>query len=299
MAGTIFTHHEGFLRVRFRPADHGDFLIDLHVSADAVSKTAVDEGWNKGDVSTHLGDDLQVTMATSPTESRFFGDMVRWLEAIITGVQECAFRWDNEGPEGRLHWRNHWDGRGILHLTWDGGREQPAAIDRRFLLDRAQVVRAFYDALHEMTASATYDRLAHEPVTVGECLDLIMDTADRDRFAGFLAAMDRERATRLLDALLAHAYDAQLGNPRVTPLVRMVEEIEGTAAHAAVLSAATTSQWLSDGWDDLPETQRLAEIESLSGSQAWYAVGERLTELRSEALEAWLGQDVSGMSMRT
>ena len=299
MAGTIFTYHEGYLRVRFRPADHGDFLIYLHISADAVSDTAVDDGWNKCGVSTHLGDDLQVTMATSPTESRFFGDMVRWLEAMITGVQECAFRWDNEGPEGRLHWRNHWDGRGILHLTWDGSREQPAAIDRRFLLDRAQVVRAFYDALHEMTASATYDRLAHEPVTVGECLDLIMDTADRNRFAGFLAAMDRERATRLLDALLAHAYDAQLGNPRVTPLVRMVEEIEGTAAHAAVLSAATTSQWLSDGWNDLPEARRLAEIESLSGSQAWYAVGERLTELRSAALESWLDRDVSGTSVRT
>ena len=293
MAGTIFAYHEGYLRVRFRPADHGDFLIDLHISADAVSNTAVDDGWNKGRVSTHLGNDLQVTMATSPTECRFFGDMVRWLEAMITGVQECAFRWENEGPEGRLHWRNHWDGRGILHLTWDGGREQAAAIDRRFLLDRTQVVGAFYDALHEMTASATYDRLAHEPVAVGECLDLIMDTGDRDRFAGFLAAKDRDRATRLLDALLAHAYDAQLGNPRVMPLGRMAEEIEGTGVHAALLSAATSSQWLSDGWDDLPEAERLAEIESLCGAQAWYAVGERLTGLRSEPIEAWLGREAT------
>lgn len=288
MAGTIFTYHEGYLRVRFRPTHYGDFLIDLQVSADGVSETVVDDAWDKREVSTRLNDDLQVTMGTSPTVSHFFGDMVRWLEAMIVGVQECAFRWEDEGPEGRLQWVNRWDGRGILHLTWDGSREQPTPVDRRFLLVREQVVRAFYEALRAMTASAAYDRLDHEPVTVGECLDMILGAVDRERFASVLAAMDMKKATLLVDALLAHAYDSQLGHPRVTSLGRMLEQAESAAPQEDALDGASASRWVSDAWDQLPAEGRMAEIGSLYGYQPWVAVGERLTELRSDRIEAWL-----------
>ena len=299
MAGTIFTYHEGYLRVGFRPDHYGDFLIDIKVSADAVSETAVDDNCQKGGVSTHLGDDLQVVMATSPTVSRFFGDMIRWLEAMIIGVQECAFEWDNEGPEGRLHWHNHWDGRGLLHLTWDGSRERPIAVDRRFLLVREEVVRAFYEALRSMTASAAYARLEHEPVTVGECLDMILDASDRQRFSGILAAMDRDTATRLVDALLAHAHEGRLGPPRILPLGGMIERMkELTPPHDPDPSTTTGSHWLSDDWDGMPAEDRLAEIESLYAYQAWYAPGERLAELRSEAIEQWLAREVAAAAMR-
>ncbi len=294
MAGTMFTYHEGYLRVRFRPTHYGDFLIDLQVSADGVSETAVDDDGDKGEVSTQLSDSLQVTMGTSPTLSRFFGDMVRWLEAMIVGVQECAFRWENEGPEGRLQWVNQWDGRGILHLTWDGSREQPTQIDRRFLLVREQVVRAFYEALRAMTASAEYDRLDHEPVTIGECLGMILDAVDHERFARVLAAMDRSKATLLVDALLAHAYDNQLGHPRITSLGRMMEQSEIAARAEDALDGASASRWLSDAWDQLPAEGRMAEIGSFFGYQAWFAVGERLTDLRSDRIETWLTNRVRG-----
>ena len=73
---------------------------------------------------------------------------------------------------------------------------------------------------------------------------------------------------------------------------------ELTPPNAPDPPAATASHWLSDDWDGMPAEERLAEIESLYAYQAWYVPGERLTELRSEAIERWLAREAAAAAMR-
>ena len=290
MNGTLFTYTEGYLRVEFRPLSYGDYEIDLHFNADGVVRTPCDDDFVMGQPKIQFASDLHVVAETSSTTSSFFKDMLAWLEAILCDVQECAFTWEAEGPEGSLRWFNHFDNRGRLHLTWGGTRKRPGTVDRSFLLGREQTVRAFYEALRSLASSKTYDRLEHEPVTIAECVECILDEEDQLAFPAALATRDRKEADALIDALLNHAFDKHLGFPRRAPLSHFLASA-GNILCCEPKDRTAVVERIEPDWDTWsPERRHRHVLNSIYASDAWFSCGERLIDLRSQRIEDWLAR---------
>jgi hypothetical protein len=93
MAGTFFEYFDGYLRVVYSCAGSGDIFIDFSLFGDAVAATPCDDKFEKGEPELHNQKDVAVRTWTSSAVSCFFADLVRWLEAVVCGVRECAFGW--------------------------------------------------------------------------------------------------------------------------------------------------------------------------------------------------------------
>lgn len=76
-----------------------------------------------------------------------FRDMIAWLEAIVIGVQECAWEIDGEGSWHRLSMRGD-----TLTVTGSGVAEEGEQVGG----SRRQFVEAFYRGFREFVASPDY-----------------------------------------------------------------------------------------------------------------------------------------------
>ena len=96
-----------------------------------------------GDQSAHLG----ITNCWDP-----FPSMLRWLEAITTGVQCCFFDIDEEGTDKQLTLKQYCDDSWFSIVnTYD---EEEIFI--RAVVDPVQLVQAFYLGLVEYAHSPQY-----------------------------------------------------------------------------------------------------------------------------------------------
>jgi hypothetical protein len=293
MAGFLFDYTEGYLRVRFSPEAWGDFRVDFHFHGDGVVKTACDDQFIKGDSEYSLARDVHVSALTSDTTASFFSDMLAWLEAVTCGVCECAFVWEAEGPEGSLRWfRNH-DGRGRLFLTWDGLRGQEP-VSHKVLLNREQMVRAFYQAFLDLIGSPDYCPLMHEPITFGECIGYVLDEEDQARLASALALRGREDAYTLVSEILNFGYNQVVGSPQRTSLASLSELTAGRSVDPAHVDA-----WFNPEWDKWDSERRLACVEGLYSGGTWYSPGVKLSKMRSPLVEAWLEKPRAAGAMKS
>lgn len=291
MAGTAFSYVEGYIRVTFRPAVHGDIDIDLRIYADGVTQTQVGDQWDKVGVETSLSDDLHVIAATSPTTSAFFKSLLAWLEAVICGVYECSFIWEDEGPEGRLSWLNHHDNRGVLHLTWDGSRQDSTTVDRRVLLNRTQMVRAFYAGMRDMVTAPDYCRLDNEPVSIRDCVEHVLSAEDQAGLLDALATMARRDATTVLDGLLNFAYNKECGSNRQSTLAVFTNLVAHSDAEMKSVDESVIGCWFAPEWEQWSISDRRRHLEgTVYGFGAWFSPGEAVSTMRSERIEAWLSE---------
>lgn len=291
MAGTAFTYVEGYIRVAFRPAVRGDIDIDLRIYADGVTQTQIGDQWVKVGMETSLSDDLHVIAATSPTTSAFFKNLLAWLEAVLCGVYERSFIWEDEGPEGRLSWLNHHDNRGILHLTWDGRRQDPTPVDRRVMLNRTQMVRAFYEGMRDMVTAEDYCRLDNEPVSIRDCVEHVLGAEDQTALLDALAGMGRRDATFVLDGLLNFAYNREGGTIRQVSLSVFTNLLAHTDTEPKSVDESELGFWFAPEWEQWPPAERRRHLEdTVYGFGAWFSPGEVVSTMRSERIEAWLSE---------
>lgn len=286
MTRLIFDRIDGYLRVEFAHLRWDDITIAFHFHGDGIIQTPVDENLVKGAPEVLLAADLTVQTHTSPTTSAFFLSMVRWLDAVICGVQECAFCWDGEGPEGELRWRNQWDGSGQLQLRWDGSRNS-AAVDHRILLNRCQVVLAFYQSFRTFVESDRYDPLVYERLRAGEVFGLLLEGGDVGPLADAFVARNRLAAYRLLDVMFDRAHDRAAGPSRRLAVAEYVAQADALGDGPEDEERVTC--WLPPEWDSWTAEQRrkyVLEVVYQGGTLLGH--GERLRDLRSPMVEEWL-----------
>ena len=219
----------------------------------------------------------------------FFREMIAWLEAITVGVQECAFVWDGNGPDGEMRWRRDEEGPGHLEVKWSGGHQCPA-FDHEAKLSRRQLVEAMYRAFVDLIESEDYDPILYESMTDGEAFDLTVNEGS-SALAEEIARRDRSSAFQLIQAVSLRSRDYEKGPDRSEdlstfmrmanslPPVDLTDEIE--CDHIEFLMGKT--------WDDWPYQERLDYVHQVVfGFRSSGLSGDRLRELRSERIEAWL-----------
>lgn len=82
-----------------------------------------------------------------------FRSMIAWLEAIVIGVQECAWEIDGEGPWHRLSMRH-----GTLTVTGSGLPEEGETVNG----SKRQFVEAFYRGFRDFVSSPDYRAQPYE-----------------------------------------------------------------------------------------------------------------------------------------
>lgn len=285
MAGTFFEYFDGYVRVNFAMAGYGDIYIDFVLHGDTVAATPCDDDFNKGAPEIGVADDVTIRAWTSASMSYFFRDMICWLESIVCGVQECAYEWDGEGPTGALRWFNHFDGSGRLKLSWSGNHTSPES-GHEMLVNKAQLVRAFYESFRHFVESDRYDPLDYERLDGGEVFALVLEGSDLGALADHLAALSRDVAEKFIDAMLELAAERDAGCPRRASLAEFAER----AAHREI-DRSEEHRWVPAEWERWDSAQRRRNVvETIYKGGTCIGFGERARELRSPLVEKWLGE---------
>jgi len=162
----FFDYFDGYLRVAFSRGSYGDLNMDLVLHGDA---TAMFPCYGLGETGrTQISTPEDVSLRTWVCASACpFRQFIAWLEAVTCGVQECAFEWDAEGPEGELRWFDLGEA-GLLRVSW-GGKEP---FERKVRLSKAQMVRAFYESFRTFVESDHYDPQDYESPSVSNLREL-------------------------------------------------------------------------------------------------------------------------------
>lgn len=165
MTSLFFSYKVGRLEVRFEQGNFDRINIELRLFGDTTTVREANKA-EDGFVTVGLKTDEK---AFQKVECHFstvfspFSNFILWLEAVALGVQECAFEWEAEGPDGRMQWkRRDWD-TGHFTLEWSNLDPPP-----RIMLGRYQMVEAFYTAFRNMANSFTYS----DPVDAGSGVNL-------------------------------------------------------------------------------------------------------------------------------
>lgn len=187
-----------------------------------------------------------------------FPGLIAWLEAIASGVQECAFEWEAEGPDGRLEWD-----RPFLAVRWRQHGETRVLEVRS---EAPQLVAAFYAAFRGFVESEAYQPLRYEELRNGEQLALMIGNRFSEaELIGQLLEEDREAAEARLDAIWP-VGPSEL-NPGALP-------------------------WIDAGWrvrDTSRRRKYLQEVFDLRGGGRY---GTNLRTLRSAKIEQWLEREI-------
>lgn len=230
MSATVFKRHYGRIDVRFRQEKH-DWLCML-VRAGSAGRVS-----------------CGIASSCCP-----FPSLVAWLEALTTGVPECAFNWEAEGLDGRLAWQ-----RPELQLDWSHYRGTRSL---RLQADRKQVVAAFYTAFRRFVESPEYDPFRYESMRLG------------DEFAHYHpnGLLEGEIMGQLLTLSAADAEAALQELRPMRPLGPGFPEVS----------------YIKAGWDKWGVPRRRARLKEIFDWGSFAAFGSPLRRLRSPMIEAWL-----------
>ncbi len=284
MSGLVFEYLPGFVRIAFSQR-WDDIHLDLRFSGDVQITTPCDDQFKKGEPSIEQRDDAVLLCRMSSSMGCPLPDYIAWLEAIVCGVQECAFRWDAEGPEGRLHWSRRDRATGFVTASWDG---KQGPIEHRVMLETRQAVIAFYAGFRQFVESPSYEPMAYEDLPVAETIALVLDGASLDELADKLSASSRIDAIKLLDALLDFAY--RRSQDASATKRRMLADFVVLAGDVSV-AEADPMQWIPAEWDSwTPQQRRQDVVATVFPGRLHIAFGSKLRALRSSLVEDWLAR---------
>lgn len=284
--GTFFDYTPGGIDVRFRHASMADMIVlRIRMSEAFVTTTESDENWKLGEPVNHyqraVDESMMITSVFCP-----FPDYIRFLEAVALEVQECAFEWDAEGPEGRLEWsRRFIDDTGFLTIKWDGWfRGQNRTFSHRMMLNTRQMVRMLYTSFRRFVESGEYDPIRYEEMQVGEAFSFVLSGSSLADLAEVLVSLDAERAEFLLYGLRRVVGSRHFDGGRLTFPLQYYVDMSCTPVELGSINL-----WIDQAWNGWSREQRMADImdrvfkwEGISGD------GTNLRNLRSPLIEEWL-----------
>jgi hypothetical protein len=291
MAGMFYDYFDGYIRVTFRNGPWpGDIEILFYVSGDTVATTPCDDDFEKGEPQIAVAEDVVLSCWTSASMSWFFQHMVSWLEAVTCNVQECAFSWDGEGPEGELRWFGSPGNSGRLSLSWSGRHDSPS-FEQEVRLKKSRMVQTLYRSFREFVDSDSYDPISYEKLLYSEVFDLVLIDG-RETLVRELAARDGGDAYALIQTIMDFAYEYKRGFPRRSNLAEFIRMSTIYWDDRSIAPDDVDEQignLLGKEWNDWTVDQRIRFVEDelflFSGCGGF---GENLRELRSPLIESWL-----------
>lgn len=134
MAYTLFDYEPGRIEARFSHRTKYDYInLDIRMAGDITTTTECDDQGRKAKPVSYQKERADFTVYMSSVFCPF-KNLIWFLEAITLWVQECAFDWDAEGRDGRMHWRRRFiQETGFLTAEWDSS---DAEFSHRMMLDR-------------------------------------------------------------------------------------------------------------------------------------------------------------------
>lgn len=267
------------LQVVFHPVDRGMVPFDVVLHGDVMMRKSTADLCASSEPMASAPGDVTVQMRMSSALGGF-GSMVSWLEAVTCGVQDCAFSWDAEGPDGELRWQGPWED-GTLTMSWTAGEH-----DYGLYVNKAQMLRAFYESFRSFVESERYDPLAYEWLESGEVFALVLEGGDLEGLADRMVTLSRDMAEALVAVMLDLAADLDAGQPRRASLAGFMER----AAHGE-FDRREENRWFAAEWEhwDFAERRRCI-LEETFKRRPMIELGEKLRELRSPLVEKWLAE---------
>jgi hypothetical protein len=271
-----FSYTKGQLAVRFAHGACDDIDIHLRLGGQARDITEVDYDCEPVAPTVRIQEPsieykLHFTSVYCP-----FTAFVQFLEAITTGVEECAFSWEGEGPHGTMRWHGH--GSGSFTVHWHDSVDPFRATTT---LDRREVVAAFYRGFRSFVNSADYDPLRYERLDWGDLGELALQGESRSDVANAAANLTRNHAWNLLWLLHAAASSKKKTGVRTTNPLSFYLEL-------AYLTSGQHNE-LDLRWQEWGRRARQSNVEKfLQYSSHEGADGVNLRQLRSLRIEEWL-----------
>jgi hypothetical protein len=291
MAGVKYHYFDGYLKVDFQQSrGMGDIEIIFQIFGGVTVIMRGDENFHKGRPRVFEAQEVYLKCWTSESESRYFRDMVCWLEAVTCDVRECSFLWTGEGPDGELRWFNRRDDSGMLKLDWTGGyKSEPFTHEVR--LDKHQMVKSLYESFRHFVESDRYDPLEYERLCLGEVFDLVV-IEGRQAFAHEVALREQMDAHALLQTILQYAFRKEQRKSRQVSLTDFVQRSgaywEGHSSDDQSVIQTMTRD-LGQDWNCWSFERRQKQVEEeLFPSGFFHCSGENLRQLRSPLIESWL-----------
>lgn len=248
-----------------------------------------------------------------------FGEMVQWLEKIMTAQYLVDFHWGAEGPCGSMNWFPESADIGVLEINWS---RWPC----RYLVrtERRNLVASFYGSFRALVESEHYDPTAYESMTAARTLGYWITDFNADDLIDAIVSMDRRNVARVGYAV-GEIFDvsttpwrgrrplslaeflhqaSQLPYYTRTPLKKrgwssvpeqmsLASELERYRAMSFRELRKRFTHWVPPTWRDLDDSARRAwAMQSFfCGWHRHFGDGDDLLAIRSEKIEAWLREE--------
>ncbi len=287
MGGVFFDYTPGRIDARFRHASRsGMIVLRIRMSEAFVTTTQSDESWKLSESVNHYQRAVDESMFIWATFCPFL-DYIRFLEAVALQVQECAFEWDAEGPEGRFEWRRRFiDDTGFLTLNWDGWfRGGSRKFSHRMMLNTRQMVRMLYSAFRRFVESPEYQPMRYEKMKIEETFSKVIKDATLDDLVKVLVDCNSQRAESLVYAIRGAVSECVHDGSRTSyPLQYYIEN------SAAPVELDDFNCWIDKQWDTWDQTRRTGYLHEtlFPSSDLVYWDGGNLLGMRSNLIEEWL-----------
>jgi hypothetical protein len=294
--GYMFDYVPGQIEVRFEHEDSFDYLrMHIRMRTGQTTTTPVDHDFAKGQPAAS-GGDVQVLSCRISSLWCPFHALIRWLEAVTTGVQECAYEWDAEAEDGRMEWRRRADETGFVTVKWPWHYD--AAEGLRVMVVRKQMVAAFYQAFRSFVESPAYDPLRYERLSIGDAALLILnDLVSMQDLIDRLLPLTAHRAKQVMNGICGFASERHRGSGG--------DKLKGRSAFTSTWDdcwreseiieikppddGRISPYYIAEEWDSWGKTQRSKDLEILfQRDQSCGGDGAPLRNLRSTLLETWL-----------
>ena len=287
MGGVFFDYTPGRIDARFRHASRsGTIVLRIQMSEAFVTTTQSDENYKLGESVNHCQRAVDESMFIWATFCPF-GDYIRFLEAVALQVQECAFEWDAEGPEGRLEWRRRFiDDTGFLTINWEGSLHGPSRkFSHRMMLNTRQMVRMLYYAFRRFVESPEYQPMRYEKMKIEETFSSVIKDATLDDLVKVVVDCSAQRAESLIYAIRGAVSECLHDGGRTSyPLQYYIEN------SVAPVDLDEFNSWIDKQWDLWDQVRRASYLREtlFPWSDVVYWDGANLRGMRSKLIEEWL-----------
>jgi len=186
-------------------------------------------------------------------------DLKHWLEAIVIGVEQTSFTYDNEGQNIKFDAQSLWIDREkkyLFTITWIEGNR----VEFQVVVDRKQMIGAFFNGFVKYFKSDKYNPLEWEFHAI------------HDKLYNLLA-LDYEQ---LVD------YCAKLNTQELTALLERIDDVRGVL---------WVDDYVSKDYNKKTFEDKREQIKKMLKQNANPYEGMSLANFRSEIIEKYLKEN--------
>lgn len=281
MTRILFEYEAGFIDASFSHVSEFDYIkLDIRMNGDITTTTECNIEGHWAEPEAHQKENVEFTVYMSSVFCPF-KDFIRFLEAITLDVQECAFRWDAEGPDGEMRWeRRYLEDTGFLTVDWYSNKTQ---FSHRMMLNTRQAVRMLYTAFRSFVDSSDYDPFRYENLSYGDAFTLVMSNSSLDDLSDKLVQLDANAAEAVIQKLHGSVQERYTKEEKLSfPVEYFLERTDG------IPPSSEQDSMIRPEWDSWNLKQRRANLDTIFDWGYLSCFGANLRQLQSPLVESWL-----------